>query len=260
VQFKTFQLFINSDFPKLYDLANVADHGTTIFFDNVEFYEIEKSILEKRFFWMYCQYDNSKLYTDTVWNKITEKEENNPRKKTQIECRNQLFVCYDMKKCLLYLNDITRRPFLKRYLHETLNKEVEIKNIIHSLEDFERSVQTIRNATFIQVRNIANSAPSSLFSQTANIYGFDAPESMQLKVDCGNQPIRKMVNSLRGFKRRNETGEFERVVVVGMDDSGIEKSFDFSSMIESVKIHADRDENQHFDPDEVRRLILNEIR
>lgn len=260
MKFKTFQLFINNDFPRLCDLANVVNHGTSIFYNNVEFYKIEKSIFENRFFWMYCQYDNSKLYTDTVWNKISEEEESNPKKKSQIECRNQLFICYDIKQQRLYMNDISKRPFLKKYLHDTLNKDVEIKNIIHSLDDFQKSVQTIKEATFIQERNIVNSAPSSLYSQTANIYGLDAPESMYLKVDCGNQPIRKMLNSLKNFRHKNDTGEFERVVVVGTDDSGIEKSFDFSSIIESIEIHTDKDDNQHFDPNEVRRLILNEIR
>ena len=37
-------------------------------------------ILEERFLWMSCRFDNAELYTDHVWNSESKQKENNPRK------------------------------------------------------------------------------------------------------------------------------------------------------------------------------------
>lgn len=107
-------------------------------------------ILEERFLWMSCRFDNAELYTDHVWNSESKQKENNPRKKSQIECRKQLFVCYDIEKCLLYISDMQKRAFLSNYLEEILGKDVKIKNILKSIEDFQNIVKTLKRVTFIQ--------------------------------------------------------------------------------------------------------------
>lgn len=58
-------------------------------------------------------------------------------------------------------------------------------------------------------------------------------------------------------KRRNE---FEDVVIIGCDDDGVEHTFDFSSVLKHFTISPSKDENEHFDPFEVRTLLLQELR
>ena len=55
-------------------------------------------------------------------------------------------------------------------------------------------------------------------------------------------------------------GEFENVVIIGSDDAGVEHTFDFSSVLKHLVISPVKDENEHFDPTEVRNLLLRELR
>lgn len=54
--------------------------------------------------------------------------------------------------------------------------------------------------------------------------------------------------------------EFDTVVVIGCDDDGVEHTFDFSSVLKHIAISPSKDENEHFDPTEVRALLLHELR
>lgn len=158
------------------------------------------------------------------------------------------------------MSNMDKRPFLKKYISDSLNKTAEIKNIIHSLEDFENAVKIIKSATFIQMRNIMNTAPNSIFARTANIFGLDAPERLYLKADCGGSPIENVKQMLRSFKNKRHNGEFDNIIIVGEDDAGVEHSFDFSSIIQSVGISPSKNENGHYNSDDVQNLLLIEIR
>lgn len=54
--------------------------------------------------------------------------------------------------------------------------------------------------------------------------------------------------------------EFENVIIIGGDDEGVEHTFDFSSVLKHITITPQKDENEHFDPLEVRTLLLKELR
>lgn len=260
MKFKTFQLIINDQDPTKEDIEFVAKSGILVYHHASNVFEISKSIFEDRFLWMSCEFDNDEIYNQMVLNEKTEKKEKNPRNKSQIECRYQLFVCYDSKEKLLYMNLMDKRNFLMKYLSDTLHKEVKIKNIISSLEDFQNAVKYIKKATFIQKRNLVNSSPNSIFTQTTNIYGLDAPENLLIKADYGNTPVGIIKNILQDFQTRKNKDEFESIIIVGEDDCGIEHSFDFSSIIKSIEIKTVKNQNGHFDSDEIRNLLLNEIR
>ena len=92
-------------------------------------YSIEMEIIEERYFWMSCDYDDANRFRDYVVNRETGEREPNPRSKTQIEPRMQFFACYDCEKHFLYLNDLTRRSFLQQYLSDSIQKEFQINNI-----------------------------------------------------------------------------------------------------------------------------------
>lgn len=260
MKFKTFQLIIEGQAPSKSDLQKIIDIGQATFRPGVELFEIEKAITEDRFFWMSCQYDNAELWTDHVWNTPEEKKEANPRKKIQIECRQQLFICFDIKQQLLYMSNMDKRPFLKNYLQEMLQKEVVIKNIIKSLDEFQGVVKSMKSAKFVQVRNIFNCSNASIFARTADIYGMDAPERIILKADYGNTPIAVAKGALQNLEQKLRAGEFESIIIVGEDDGGIEQSFDFSSIISTIPINAIKDDNGHYKPEEVQTLFLSEIR
>lgn len=74
-----------------------------------EVYLIERKYVENRYLWMYCQYDNSKLYGEVVLDTMKEKQHKNTRKKNEVELRKQLFVIIDSETHLVYISDIAKR-------------------------------------------------------------------------------------------------------------------------------------------------------
>ena len=95
-----------------------------------------------------------------------------PKKKTQIECRYQLFICYDAESYRLYINDIRKCSFVKAYFKEILGKNVETKKIISSLEKFEKVVTTLKQGTLVQYNNLFNDVENSMFANMINVYSF----------------------------------------------------------------------------------------
>lgn len=108
-------------------------------------YSIEMEIIDDRFFWMSCDYDDAVKFRDYVINRETGEKEPNPRSKAQIEPKQQFFACYDCSEHFLYLNDLNRRSFLSQYLSDTLQKEFQINNVYSSVDDFCNRIKTIPN-------------------------------------------------------------------------------------------------------------------
>ena len=96
-----------------------------------------------------------------------------------------------------------KRAFLSEYFSVILNKNVGTKNIIRSLDDFQQIVNTLKQVKFIQQRNIMTTSTGSIFEQTANIYGFDAPQRMYMKLDYNSTPIKKMKGFIHKLKYNN---------------------------------------------------------
>lgn len=99
----------------------------------------------------------------------------------------------------------------------------------------------------------------TLFSQVGNIWGQDLPSKLQLKISYGDIPIHGGGKGLVDRICRHRE-EFEDVVIIGCDESGIEQTFDFSSVLKHFLIQPTKDENEHFEPDEVRELLLAKLR
>lgn len=261
MKFKNCQLIINSQTPQKNDIKKIYDVGLLCVKDyGSDLYEIHKEFIEDRFLWLYCEYDNSQLYNETVLNKDNDEKEANPRTKSQVELRKQLFVCYDTNTNLLYMSNIDKRGFVKYYISDTLQKDVDTKNIYASLEDFQNTVKRIKALKFVQEDNIINRMPDSIFQQHTNIYGFDCPSKVTMQVEYSGSPISELENTLQNFKMKKNAGEFESIIVVGYDDDDVEQSFDFSSIMKAVEILANKNENSRFNQDEVRDAFLEKIR
>lgn len=112
MKFKTLQMIIDGH-NSLYDyIKNIIQYGSNKYHYNKEVYLINKSIIKDRYLWMYCQYDNSKLYGDVVFDTEKEKQIKNKRRKNEIELRKQLFCAFDIESQILYINDYTKKGII----------------------------------------------------------------------------------------------------------------------------------------------------
>lgn len=87
----------------------------------------------------------------------------------------------------------------------------------------------------------------------------DLPEKSKIRLDYGATPIGAAKNALRDWKMKRESGEFEDVIVVGMDDNGLESTFNFSTLISSVEINIIKDDDYRYEPSIVKTLLVNQL-
>ena len=220
-------------------------------------YEVDNEIIDNRFYWMSCDYDDAAKFRDYVVNNKTGAREPNPRSKSQIEPRQQFFACYDTEKHSLYVSDLSKRNFLQSYLTNSAQRDFQINNVYTSVEEFCSRIKSIRGFKFTQVNNLF-SRSGEVFNQVGDMWGLDAPNSIQLKVSYGDIPVREGRALVDRFHR--DRAQFENVVIIGCDDDGIEQTFDFSSVIKRIQIKPCKDENEHYNPQEVKDMLLQELR
>lgn len=239
------------------DLKQVCAVGSKFYQRGKNLYTVDTSIIDDRFFWMACDHDDAESFRDFVVNKSTEEKEPNPRNKAQVELRKQLFVCYDVEKHFLYINDLTRRPMVTAYLHDSTQNEFKINNVYASVDEFCNRVKYIRGFRYTQVYDLF-SKDGDLFNQVADLWGLDTPEKIQMQMTYGDIPIHRGRPLIDRFNRNRD--EFKDVIIIGCDDKGVEETFDFSSVIRRIEISPSKDADQHYDPEEVKTLLLRELR
>ena len=59
---------------------------------------------------------------------------------------------------------------------------------------------------------------------------------------------------------KGKRDQFENVIVVGTDECNVEQTFDYSSVLKHIEIHPVKDENERYDPSEVKSKLLQELR
>ncbi len=259
MRFGTFLLISERQSVSLDDMKKVCKIGLKTFqpLGQKNLYVIETDIIDDRFFWLSCDFDDAVSFRDYVINQNTGEREPNPRNKNQIEPKKQFFACYDTHTQFLYLNDFNRKATLTTYLSDSVQKPFAIKNIYTSVDEFCNRIKSIRGFRYTQVNNTFGRA-SDIFHQVGDIWGLDLPSKVQMKVGYDDIPVHQGRELIDMLYRKKE--EFEEVVVIGCDDDGVEQTFDFSSVIKRIEITPIKDENEQFDPIEVRELLLAELR
>lgn len=109
MKFSSMLLYVNDEFPTMQTFETLLDVGRKLYRKGKFLYSIEQTLINDRYYWMYFQYDNENLYTDTVVDTLDNSAKNNPRPKNQVEMRYQLFACYDLERHLLYLSDYSKK-------------------------------------------------------------------------------------------------------------------------------------------------------
>ena len=241
------------------DLIDVHEKHSDIYHPDGQknLFVSETEIIEKRFFWLSWDYDDAVRFKDYVIDSSTGEKQPNPRSQNQVEPRLQFFAMYDSQRQRLFLSSATIKNTFRRFLVDSSQKEFQIRNIYTSLDDFCARIKTIKGYTFQQVNNLF-SQENDIFKVVRDYGGLDAPDKVQLRVSYGNVPVREGRALIDRLHRDKEA--FEHIIVIGADDSGIEQTFDFSSIIERIEIDALKDATEHYDPREVKSLLLAKLR
>ena len=220
-------------------------------------YVIETEIIDNRFFWLSCEYDDAVKFRDYVIDSDTGEKQPNPRSQNQVEPRQQYFACYDNDRKRLFISSLTVRSAFRRFLIDTTQRVYDIRNIYTSLDEFCSHIKAIKGFSFTQVDNMF-ARENDIFKVITDYGGLDIPNKLQLKVSYGDTPIhqgRALIDKLHRDK-----DAFEHVVLIGTDENGLEQTFDFSSVIERIEIDVRKDTTEHYDAQEVKALLLAKLR
>ena len=263
MRFGAFLLYVDglrdATIEDLIEVHNLHMIGSKIFHPEGQkyLYVIETEIIDNRFFWFSCEYDDAESFREYVVDSETGELQPNPRDKKQVEPRKQLFACFDATRNRLYVSDISKRNTVKNFLSYTTQKEFLIQNIYSSVDEFCNHIKTIRGYKFTQVDNLF-SRENDIFKAVIDYGQLDIPKKLQLQVSYGDVSVR----SGRALIDRihQDKDKFEHVIIIGADDDGIEQTFDFSSVIERIDIIPQKDENEHYDAVEVKTLLLSKLR
>lgn len=259
MRFHTMQLIIDGHAPTKSDFELLTSVGRRMYRKSPCLFCVDHGFLTDRFYWFYFSYDNENLYAEVVYDTDAECERDNPRPKNQIELRNQLFACYDIERDLFYVSDYSKKKTVTDYIGDMLSCNVVSKNIIASLDEFIATVNSIKSITLTQRRNIHTLSAGSTFQKMASIYGLDLPERARLKLDYGATPIGNLRNALQGFKMKRDADQYEDILVIGLDDAGLEQSFNFSTLVQHIDICPQKNENERFEPEIVKALLLQQL-
>ena len=240
--FKTLHMIVENKSITRDDISKLVFGAKNKYEHRNEVYLIERKYVENRYLWMYCQYDNSKLYGEVVLDTMKEKQHKNTRKKNEVELRKQLFVIIDSETHLVYISDIAKKGMIKEYLSEELQADVIIKNVYSSLDEFQDAIN------------------ESIFMQQVSELGLDMPEKITMQIEYPNTLIGSLRNGIQNIKQKREQGYFKDIVLIGVDDSGIEQSFDFSSVVKNIEILTRKNEDERYDNEEVERCFFEKIR
>lgn len=259
MRFHAVLLYINDQFPDISTFKRLQEVGRVLYPKGAYLYNVEQELIADRFYWMYFQYDNAKLYSDKVIDTEDNSVKENPRPKSQVEPRLQLFACYDLESHILYVSDYNKKATITDYISEMMQVSAHTKNVLRSVEDFLNVVTQLKSVCFTQKRTLFTSTEDSIFKKQANLYGLDLPEKSKIRLDYGATPIGTVKNALRDWKMKRESGEFDDVIVVGVDDQGFESTFNFSTLISSVEINVIKDDDYRFEPSIVKMLLVNQL-
>ena len=252
-------LYIDDGVPELADFRRIVEIGSSRFSRDNYMYVVEQELIGERFYWLYLQYDNSNLYAPYVLDVTDDSVKDNPRPKNQMELRNQLFACYDLKVGNLYVSDYRKKAAITDYMEDTLQRTVKAKYIFSSIDEFLSRVSTLKSVSFTQKKNIFNLPEYSLFRKVPSLYGLDLPSRSKVKLDYGDTPIGTIRDAMRDWKVKREAGEFDDIMVVGTDDCGIEEIFNFQTTISSVELKVIKDDNGRFEPEAVKAALINQL-
>lgn len=260
MKFKTLHMIIDG-YNLLYnDIKKIVNHGSNKYEYHKEVYLLKKDIIDNRYLWIYCQYDNAKLYGEVVLDTEKEEQLKNTRRKNQIELRKQLFVVFDINTQILYINDYTKKGFIKAYIADVLQTKVIIKNIYASLEEFQSAVKLLKRVKFTQYRNVINSLDNeSIFMQQTNSLGLDLPEKITMQIEYSNTLMGTVKNGMQTLKQKLNQGFFSDIIVIGEDEFGIEQSFDFRSIIKNIEVTAIKNEDDRYDDVEIKSKIFEKL-
>lgn len=227
-----------------------AENGETIAFINREY------ISDERFFYMNfglgTDSDYQKTVIDTEHGNV---ERENPKKKTQIEPVENVYIFYSYLNCELIISSRSKSNFEVLLKHYLSSKKIVLKRLIH---DFETFISGLKELSEIRITVKENSlfSSSNNYSEFVNdLYGLDA-EQFEIKALFKNRKfLAKEKKIIKELKRRIDNHDFKSLVIVGSDSEETERRFSTDKFYTTIKVEVNKNDESKVNSQKVLQSI-----
>jgi len=254
------QLIIGKNFPQNNFLIKSFSGVIIKILNNDDYHEVNTSIIDDRFYWLYSSYGKPLPRTDHVINISDGNKIDNPRSMQQLEPNNQLFAVYDNKTKNFYISNQKQKNFFKIFFKKyTLEQDdVIIKNHYKDIEEFLKEINSVQTISFTGSQNIFTNG-GDLMTHLKNIFGYNEPVefTVEAKYNAKKEFLKEKIIQLF---RKQQNHELKKLVCIGKDEQGFEKYFNANNFYEKYDISSDKDNQSLFNEDDVKQKILNKLR
>ncbi len=262
ITFSAYQMIVDNKLPNkkfFSDLRNEIDSHSgrnSMKSPNGDIHAyVKKDLLfENDYFYLNFKIGSNGNYEPFVIDTVNDNTQKpNPKKSEEIEPNEESYIFYDFKKEIIYISSSSKSAFEKLLHFYFLDKIIVIKKLFKSYDEF---IKGLRELVEIRLTTYDNNVFANVSGYTGlmkDIYGFDDPDSFELKALFNKKVLKeKDFNLLNKIKQRFDEHEFEKFVVVGNDVDEIERRFSADRFQEKFQIEV-KDEGKN------REIIINEI-
>lgn len=261
ITFTSFQVVVDGKFPTVDDYDVLCSKALIKYDREGVHYKIEHKLAnDNDFYWMYASYGNPLPYSDQVYDTLSQVTKDNPRKQYDAELRNQFFALYDFKTQSLYLSNSQKKVFFEVYCKTYIGKEVIIKRIYKSAEDFLSIVKKVSNLRLVSQRSIFT-MKSGLFDDVDNVFGLGEPEQIELDLSFGKIDKTNIFEQmLKGWRNRFQECQIDKLICVGYDENDMEVVFNTESFMHKIEVKQKKNSKGMFEQISVRDALLAQVR
>ncbi len=259
VSFSSFELIAGDEVPDKAYLDNAfaqdsheVNHGDSSHIINCK-------VIEDRFYWLYSNFGKTMPHPHIVVDSQLFTKHQNLRTENQFEPTKQLFAIYDIQSTLFYISNLLQKKFIEHFLKDVAGKEVVIKEVYKTVNDFIEAIQSISKIQFTGSRDLINQN-SDLHQRVRNVYGYDEPDHFSIEARWERPMSDRLKDTLRGFAQHQKDGDIKTLVCIGKDDRGLSTVFNTNSFIKKIDIPIQRDEQSLFPPDVVENQIILKLK
>lgn len=265
LSFSKFQLYVESQEEiaktreaKLSDFKNLPKTWSYVYNNTV--YECVSEVKEKYLF-LSINYGNSEPRGENLYDFEKEETIANPRTSSQAELRNQLFVYYDFKTELLYLNNSLKKTVVKKILKQKTDLIFNVKDIFVDIDDFMQELNTVNWFEFTSIKDIFSSSGEEAERKALeDLTGTTAPTKFSVKAEYKGKDRYLITKFIKKMGRKFESHQLRGLIIKGKSEEGFERIYNTDTFIQKeVLKNVTVDENNQFNPQIVLSTLQHQI-
>lgn len=257
LSFTAQEVYFNDAPPKREDFEEIEEifHGHKQYEDNLIYYTISTKLTDT-YFWLSASYGSPNPRPTEILNTDDFSTSANPRNSNEVEQREQLFLIITFCDSSMYISNIRQKGFIKKLFEEKLKKNVIIKDIFKSIEEFYNVIRQIDKICFTSKKRDLFSKIGDINQVLSDNYGMEEPDEFSVEAKYSRPLTSRIRNTIKKLMRDDQ---LKKIIIKGRDDDNFEKVFNNDTFTQKLIICLEKSENGLFNDIMVRDAVLDKL-